>query len=221
MNRSFKTFFAAGQLPSYQAGTFRYRYRGVPCLKSPIDIAIYLSLIHEAKPRTIVEIGSKHGGSALMFRDFMELAGAEGNVVSIDLQRPDLSVPGVRFMEGDILRLPEVLRDDFLDELPRPWLVVEDSAHTFEACTSALGFFAGRLMPGEWLTIEDGVLDELGLDSKYDGGPNRAISQFFQRYPDAYSVSARHCDMFGANATYNPNGYLQRTAAPFREAGDA
>jgi cephalosporin hydroxylase len=66
--RDFSTFFKPGQLEAYHRGTMNYQYRGIPCLKSPIDLAIYLRLIWDAKPRTIFEIGSKAGGSALFFR---------------------------------------------------------------------------------------------------------------------------------------------------------
>lgn len=215
MNRSFKTFFAAGQLERYQYGSLTYRYRGILCQKSPIDIAIYLALINEVRPRTIIEIGSKLGGSALMFRDFMSAAGLAPHVVSIDLTMPDLAVEGVRFIAGDVRDLARAFERHALGELPRPWLVSEDSAHAADACRAALDFFAGRLQPGEWLVMEDGVLDELGLSGQFDGGPNRAIREFFARHPGIYEVGEKYCDMFGFNATYNPNGYLKRTAAPF------
>src|SRR5579862_6505149 len=221
MNRRFTTFFTENQLVAYQRGVMAYRYRDTPCCKSPIDLAIYLRLLHEAKPRTLIEIGSKDGGSALLFRDFARALDLKMEVVSIDLRRPGVSFDAVTFVEGDVRDLQDVFNRHDLDARPRPWLVVEDSAHTADACLAALGFFAERLVTGEWLVVEDGVLADLGMSDRYDGGPNRAIATFFAACPDAFEIGTEYCDMFGSNATYNPNGYLRRTASSYerRQAG--
>jgi cephalosporin hydroxylase len=220
MDRSFKTFFDPTQLQAYQRGVMRYEYRGIFCLKSPIDVAIYLRLIHESGCRSIIEIGSKFGGSALMFRDFAyAVRGPEARIVSIDLQKPEVEFEGVRFLEGDVHDLSAVFAANDLWALPRPWLVVEDSAHTAVACAAALAFFATHLQAGEWLVMEDGTLDELGLSDRYGGGPNKAIGDFLNVHPGVFEVGAQYCDMFGPNATYNPNGYLRRTGAPMPAAG--
>ena len=58
--------------------------------------------------------------------------------------------------------------------------------------------------------MEDGILSELGLDEQYNGGPNRAIIEFFAQNPDCFDIETAYCDMFGINATYNPNGYLRK-----------
>ncbi len=210
--RPFQTAFSREFLEAYQRGSLSYTYKGVPCLKSPIDLAIYLSLLWNEKPRTILEIGSKEGGSALLFHDVAAAFELGATVVSIDLEKPANPPPGdVRFLEGDVTNLDAVFEEHGLFSLPRPWLVVEDSAHTYSACLAALEFFRRHLRPGELLVIEDGVLAELGLSEDYDGGPNRAIADFFVRWPRAFEVVTGYCDMFGTNATYNPNGYLRRS----------
>jgi cephalosporin hydroxylase len=212
--RSFKTFFEGRQIEAYQQGVMNYRYRGILCNKSPLDIAIYLRLLQDARPHTLVEIGSKEGGSALMFRDFGRALGLDMTVVSIDVVAPRTTYEGVRFLEGDVRNLAATFQSNNLFDLPRPWLVVEDSAHTAEGCRAALQFFAQHLAAGEWLVMEDGVLDELGLSAQYGGGPNAAIASFSTAFPDLFAIGTQYCDMFGTQATYNPNGYLMRTAAP-------
>lgn len=193
-----------------------YTYKGIACNKSPIDLAIYLRLIADARPRTIVEIGSKAGGSALLFRDFGNiLLDLPLEVVSIDLHRPPQTFEGVTFLEGDVRHLAATFETNGIAARPRPWLVVEDSAHTAQGCAAALDFFAERLLPGEWLVMEDGVLDDLGLSAQYQGGPNAAIRQFFAAHPGVFEIGTQYCDMFGTQATYNPNGYLMRTNVPF------
>lgn len=213
--RPFKTFFDSRQLDGYQRGVMSYTYKGIACNKSPIDLAIYLRLLADVRPRTLVEIGSKAGGSALLFADFGKMLDLSLEVVSIDLYRPAQSFAGVTFLEGDVRNLPAAFDAGGIAARPRPWLVVEDSAHTAQACIAALDFFAERLQPGEWLVMEDGVLDDLGLAAQYQGGPNAAITQFFAAHPGVFEIGYQYCDMFGTQATYNPNGYLMRTNVPF------
>lgn len=40
------------------------KYRGIGCLKSPFDMVIYLQLFSREVPRTVIEIGTRFGGSA-------------------------------------------------------------------------------------------------------------------------------------------------------------
>lgn len=47
-----------------QDGTFRYKYKGRALLKNPFDLALYVRLIEQVRPGTIIEIGSYNGGSA-------------------------------------------------------------------------------------------------------------------------------------------------------------
>ncbi|MGQ9724882.1 MAG: CmcI family methyltransferase [Tepidimonas sp.] len=53
--------------------------------KNPFDFALYRLHVWHAKPRTILEIGSKHGGSALWLADTLQLYGVDGRVVSVDI----------------------------------------------------------------------------------------------------------------------------------------
>lgn len=86
--------------------------------------------------------------------------------------------------------------------------MIEDSAHTRESTMATLNFFKDRLLPGEYLIIEDGVLDDLGMKARFRGGPNDAIAAFFHDHPNVYRVDRDCCDFFGPNATYCPNGFL-------------
>ncbi|PBB44070.1 hypothetical protein CK222_10085 [Mesorhizobium sp. WSM3866] len=209
--RNYETGLARTNLLSYQAGTMKYRYRNVPCLKSPIDIAIYLQLLNERRPASIIEIGSKYGGSALLLRDMCCAMDIPTGIVSIDLDPPSLSASeGIRFLRGDAANLEVLFRQQRLFDLPRPWLVIEDSAHSYAVCTSVLDFFEEHLRTGEYLVMEDGVLDDLGWSARYQGGPNRAIAEFLAREKQSFEIDVAYCDMFGPNMTYNPNGYLRK-----------
>ena len=209
--RDFKTSFSADFLKAYQQGTLSYQYKNIPCFKNPLDIAIYMRLLWVERPKTIIEIGTKDGGSALLFSDLSKIMGLGCSIISIDINvPPSLDIENVRFIQGDILKIEEVFDKNQLYMLPRPWFVVENLAHTFSACLHALTFFSINLQKGEMLAMEDGILSELGLAEQYNGGPSRAIKEFLEQNPDSFDIETIYCDMFGFNATYNPNGYLRK-----------
>lgn len=212
MIRSFKTPFTRPHLGAYHHGVMQYCYRDVMCNKSPIDIALYLHLIHTVAPATIIEIGTKAGGSAMLFRDIARIFGLGTQIVTIDRAPPETcsTFEGIRLVEGDVMALETAFSSQGLFDLPRPWIISEDSAHTFSACTCVLEFAGRHLRKDEYLVIEDGVLAELDLADRFDGGPSRALDVFFREHPDVFEVDTTYCDMFGRNATTNPNGYLRK-----------
>ena len=209
--RGFKTAFSPDLLASMQAGTMAYTYKGVRCIKDPFDLAIYTKLIWDLQPKSLIEIGSNQGGSALWFADMLSAAGLGCPVLSIDRDPVTwFADPRIAFLAGDAAKLDETLTAPMLTALPHPWLVVEDSAHTYDATFAALRFFAKATIAGDVVVVEDGVLSDLGMDAQYDGGPNRALAEFLETASAVFRVLTPYCDMFGVNATYNPNGYLLR-----------
>ena len=190
-----------------QQGAMAYHHRGIPLLKNPFDLALYPMLLDRVRPRTLIEIGSYGGGSALWFADQV----SSMRVISVDLQPPDgVSHPHVRFMQGDALDLGTVLTDDLMRSIARPLVVVEDASHRYDTTSAVLDFFHRWLERGEYIVIEDGILTAMRVDALYDGGPLRAIHDFLSRHAGAYEIDRSLCDYFGTNVTWNVDGYLRR-----------
>ncbi|MDA1277314.1 MAG: CmcI family methyltransferase, partial [Verrucomicrobia bacterium] len=100
--RPWHTELSRESLLSIQDAIGDYTYRGVPLIKNPFDFALYSRLFWALKPRTIIEIGSNAGGSALWFGDLLNNFGIEGHVYSIDLIKvTGITHPRVTFIEGD------------------------------------------------------------------------------------------------------------------------
>ena len=198
-------------LNALQDGHVRYSYKGIPALKCPFDLALYALLIWNVKPRTIFEIGSNRGGSAIWLADKLRACAIDGHVWSFDVDRvADVSDALVTFRFGDAGRLGDVLRREELDALPRPFLVIEDSSHHRTHSLAVLDFFEPHMRPGEYVVVEDGIVTDLGLADGYDGGPGAAIAEFLGRHGASWEVDASYCDFFGRNVTWNPNGYLRK-----------
>jgi cephalosporin hydroxylase len=198
-------------LNSIQKGTMAYKYRGVPMLKNPFDLAIYPLLLNQVRPRTLIEVGSHRGGSAMWFADIAASLGVPIHVYSVDIVKvTDLNHPSVTFLEGNAQDLARTFDGDFLAEIPRPLFVIEDSDHHFRTCLSVLKFFDRWLSPGEYIVVEDGILSDMLVADGYEGGPVRAINEFLRINQDRYVIDRFYCDYFGHNVTWNIDGYLRR-----------
>ena len=211
--RSFVTAVDASLLSSIQNGVLKTHYRGRQFLKSPFDVMLYLQLIQKIRPKTILEIGTKEGGSVLWFADMLLAHGIDGRVIGIDINPiPPIHDSRIKLLQGDACHLDQVLSKAFLDTLPHPFLVVEDSAHIFETTDAVLRFFDGYLLSGDYIAIEDGILQFFAEEiyKKYNNGPNRAVVAFLEEHAGQYAVDEYLCDFFGKNVTYNPNGYLRK-----------
>jgi cephalosporin hydroxylase len=120
--------------------------------------------------------------------------------------------PRIRVITGDAADLGACLPPELLAAAPRPWLVIEDSSHLYRHSLAVLGFFHPLLAAGDYIVVEDGVVAHLpGKQyAQYENGPNRAVADFLARHGSSYRLDTELCDFYGGNATYNPNGWLQR-----------
>ena len=77
--------FGSDVLLTAQGAPSLMHWRGVPLMKTVFDYALYPMLLAELKPRTIFEIGSGLGASAVWFADHLKMLGIGGHVHSIDI----------------------------------------------------------------------------------------------------------------------------------------
>jgi cephalosporin hydroxylase len=211
--RPFTTSIPRELARTIQGGAMDYRYKGRRMVLHPFDLANYLALLGELRPGTVFEIGALEGGRTLWLADVLRAQGQVGNVVAVDLvPPPGLDDPCIRSLAGDARELSTVLDDGLLAALPRPWLVIEDSAHDLVTCLAVLEFFDRHLRSGDYVVIEDGNAASLLPEQagSEPAAPSRAIARFLAGRGAAYEIDARCCDRFGYNATANPNGWLRR-----------
>ncbi len=208
-----RPFTSALDAPAWreiQRGVLNQSYKGRALLLSPFDMANYLQLLGELRPRCVIEVGAYEGGRTLWLADAMAALGLPPKVIAVDLVPPQgIEAEGVTVLTGDALDLASVLSEDVVAALPRPLLVIEDSAHTRDVTAAVLDFFDPQLMPGDYIVIEDAVVQTL-LEAQGPVGVAQAITDFMGRRGGAYEVDTSICDRFGYNVTSNPNGWLRR-----------
>lgn len=199
-----RVFFDVGSIYS---GHTRVTYRGVPGSRCPFDYVMYQMLISDLNPDLIIEVGTRFGGGALYLADLLQIAG-QGMVHTIDIEDRShellASHPRIRrFTEGwegydvsEAKGFPTVL-------------VIDDASHSYQGTLGALRKFAPLVSVGSYFVVEDGIVNDLGLKARFDGGPLRAIREFLVSNAE-FVVDRGYCDMFGKNATFNVNGYLRK-----------
>lgn len=92
-------------------------------------------------------------------------------------------------------------------------MVIEDADHQRATTLEVLRFFDPWLRAGEYIVIEDGIVDDLFGGERLaalEGGPRPAIAEFLAERGADYEIDTRLCDHFGPNVTWNVNGYLRR-----------
>jgi cephalosporin hydroxylase len=194
----FGTEFGVDVLLTCQGAPALMRWRGTPLMKNVFDFAMYPALIAELRPRTVFEIGSGLGASAIWFADTMTLCGIEGRVHSVDRMKVAIEHPRVEFRHGDCSDPEHLFDPELLGAEPHPWLVVEDAHHNVGA---VLEHFHKYLSPGDYLVVEDS-------DVKRE-----TLRQFVADHPGAYLVDTRFTDNFGRNATCAGDSIFVRTPA--------
>jgi cephalosporin hydroxylase len=199
-----------------QRGVMAYRYKGVPALKCPMDIAIYMDVLFDLRPGTVIEFGSNKGGSALWLADMLEVFGlSDTKVYSYDINPvADLKDPRIVFGYCDTGDLSASLSDGFMRALPRPLLVIDDASHNYHHVLNVLEFCHRHSAPGDYFIVEDGLISIVGVEDMhgYEGGPFQAIQTFLQKHPNHYAIDRARCDFYGPNVTWNPDGYIRRIA---------
>ena len=193
----FGTEFGVDVLLTCQGAPFLMHWRGIPLMKTVFDFAIYPALIAELRPRTIFEVGSGLGASALWFADSLQFCGVDGRVYSVDRAKPAVEHAGIRFFQGDCSDPERLFDPALLQSAPHPWLVVEDAHHNVGG---VLEHFHRHLSAGDYLVVEDS-------DVKRE-----TLRRFNAMHSGAYLVDTRFTDNFGRNATCAADSIFIRTA---------
>lgn len=208
--RPLQTALNAEVWQGLQKGMLGQRYKGRSFILHPFDQYNYLSLIETMRPATIFEIGSYQGGRALWMADQLRAFGIDGRVLALDLAPPKgISDPLVEVMAANAMDLGETLTPERLAALPRPWLVIEDAAHTCPMSLAVLRFFDPYLNAGDRIIVEDGNIGSLSGQPEVSP-PHEAMKTFLADRGSAYRLETEFCDRYGYNLTANPNGWLVR-----------
>ena len=187
----------------FRAGTWpTVTWRGHTALKCPMDLWVYQEIVFERKPETIIELGSKHGGTAVFLADVCATIG-KGNVVSVDIE--DCPCPAhdrIDWVLGDSVdgdtfrRVVSMCHGDIM--------VVADSDHSEEHVLKELQFYSPLVTKGQYFIVED--TNHAYIHDRIEGTPLAAVKRFLAENKDFRIDESR--ERF--QLTFNPSGYLER-----------
>jgi cephalosporin hydroxylase len=199
--------------------TYEVTWLGVPIIQLPEDIMMMQELMFKLRPNIVVETGTAHGGSAILYASILDLLG-RGSVVSIDVEIRKynrLAIQAhpmskhVSLIEGSSLDRSVV--DDVRGRIgPQDTVLVAlDSNHTQAHVRQELELYSGLVTPGSYIVVFDTVLETLrdAPDFKPEwnaGTPAAAITEFLVDHKE-FSVDPYYNRL---GVTYCLDGFLRR-----------
>lgn len=188
------------------------RWFGHECWKYPTDLLIYAELVHELRPRTIIETGTYRGGSTLFLAHLLDLLG-DGGVVSIDIHNDDDIGPDPRgnlrpvhprihYLRGSSIDPVIVAETCALIDGAEPVLVILDSDHTAPHVAAELDIYAPLATV---VIVEDTNLGHEVLPA-WGPGPREAVDAWLLDHPEWYADR----ELERLLLTCAPGGFLRR-----------
>lgn len=171
------------------------QWKGMPLFKTVYDFCLYSMMLWNLEPRTIIELGSGTGASALWLAQLMKAYELQSHVYSVDLNKIALRHDDISFIQGDCWEIEKVFGEELLSSVPHPWLFIED-AHV--NVYGVLSHFHPFFEKGDYVVIEDSIM-------KVD-----VIDRLLKRYPNCYKVDTYYTDFFGRNSTCSFDSILIR-----------
>ena len=187
-------------------------WHGVRTLKLPSDAWNYQEIIFERRIEHVIETGSRHGGSALFFAETLAARGGKGPVVSIDIEGTSNQVgshAGIWFLLGDSAAAAMVERAMALVPAERgPLFLILDSDHRAEHVLRELRAWVPQLRSGDYLVVEDTIVNGHPVRPEFGPGPMEAVAAFVAAHPDALAPDAARAAKFGCS--FAASGFFVR-----------
>ena len=185
------------------------KWEGVPCQKCPLDLWIYQEIVHEVKPRLIIEFGTLKGGTTLFLARVLDAIG-NGSIVSVDKVdtpgRPEH--PRIEYVLGDSLDPGVAASVRYTKDVMRgPCLIIEDSEHSRRHVLAELNLYWSMVDVGSYFIVEDTNHHFLHTDAAPET-PWDAVQEFVKGRNDVLVDGSRE----KYRITFNPGGYLKRIA---------
>jgi cephalosporin hydroxylase len=183
-------------------GVFSNKFLGVSTLQNPLDVWITLEIMWEVKPDIVIECGTYHGGSALLWATMLEQINPEGRVITIDIEdkrEPDAKTFDIAKRKVDFLlgssTSPKIVQEVEKRVEGKRVLVILDSLHTPEHVLNELRAYSPFVQTGSYIIVQDTIV-----------GPDKAIEKFFTESQD-FEIDAGRERLLITN---NMGGFLKR-----------
>jgi len=201
--------------------SYNFRWMGRPIIQLPQDIMAMQEIIWEISPDLIVETGIAHGGSLIFYASMLELIGAEGEVLGIDIdirehnRREIESHPmfrRIRMIQGSSIDPELVERVKRIAGDKNKIIVCLDSCHEKDHVLSEMNAYSELVSIGSYMVVFDTIVEDLvgvkGAGDDFGSNNPKAAVREFLKMNKAFEV----CDKWDNKLliTHNPGGFLRR-----------
>jgi len=185
-------------------------YKSLQLYKTHYDFSIYPMILQDIKPKTIIELGSGNGSSAIWMNDLCKSFQLDAKIYSleihdikIDLKKKKMykSLIDINFIQGDAYKINTYFPQNLLEKLEHPWLIIEECHHN---TYNIMKYFHNFLENGDYVIIEDP--DETDFQTDLQG---LSLIKFMQTYHEQYVVDTKYCDFFGKNNCSFPDSIFK------------
>jgi cephalosporin hydroxylase len=197
-------------------GLFANRWMGVRTEQNPFDVWVTQEILYEVKPDFVVEAGSMHGGSSILWSMILQEIHPEGRVITIDIKdrRPDrarlhMAARHVEFMLGSSTD-PAIVAEVEERVRGKKVLVILDSDHSKKHVLDELRAYAPLVDVDSYVIVQDGVINGHPLMWPMEPGPYEAVEEFMIDN-DEFVIDLSRERLLVTN---NPHGYLKRVKPP-------
>lgn len=176
------------------------KWKSLTLMKDPMSLSIYLQLLQDIKPKTILEFGTYEGGSALWLSDMTKSLNYKCKIYTFDINEKNVKIKNNK----DIIfyKLDNYLIKDFIKKnekiflnMKKPVLVIEDSHENFFELISEIDKYLSK---GDYLIIEDTLYEPKHIE----------MYNFLEN--NKYLIDTKYCDFWGLNNSWNINSFLKK-----------
>lgn len=177
---------------------YEQTWLGVPIWQLADDLVALQRIVVDARPKWIVETGTKFGGSAIFFASLLAMMGRtpdNGGVITVDIQETeearhclsDQPHPLARHVRQRLVgdaKSPEILASmrKTIDADPGPVMVFLDDWHDGDHVHAELQAYSPLVTPGGILIVADTIYEDLA---------DTPVLQASERYADAARSNPR------------------------------
>ena len=181
------------------------RWRGVPLIKTPLDLWVFQDILYETKPDVVIETGTLYGGSAYYFASLFDMFG-KGRVLTVDIEKADVPKHDrIQYLIGSSTapEIVEQLKNSIQEG--ETVMVVLDSSHMPDHVLDELRLYSDMVSVGHYLIVED---THLGGNPVFGGigNPGLAVERFLKERDDFVVDKSREKFVM----TWNRGGWLKR-----------
>ncbi len=182
---------------------------GRPVWQNIADIWALQEIIVDRDVDVVLECGTNQGGLTFFFASLFDLRG-KGTVVTVDIvDLMEFTHPRIeRFLGSSIDReVVNRVRARITELAPTNLLILLDSDHAEDHVFEELRAFADLVGLGDYVVVQDGVIDELRIFRDSRPGPLGAIRRFLAQ-DDRFVIDKQRSTRFLFN--HSPSGWLRR-----------